>query len=129
MEKLLNSIVMYNTTIVQQPIRLEGLARRLTDKSIEFIERSATSKTKKPFALFHSFTNVHTPLITGKEFKDQSIGDHGAYGDSIIEMDVQVRFKLLIFLLMFIPIIKVHSSLHITINDYSFQGWKDFGSH
>ena len=104
MEKLLNSILMYNMTIVEQPIRLEGLAKRLTDKSIEFIERSATGNAKRPFALFHSFTNVHTPLITGKEFKDQSISDHGAYGDSVIEMDIQVRFTVFIFFLMFFPV-------------------------
>ena len=79
---------MENKTIAEQPIKLVGLASRLTDKSIEFIKKSDSSETKKPFALFHSFTNVHTPLITGKEFRHQS--NHGAYGDSVIEMDHQV---------------------------------------
>ena len=91
MEKLLNSVLMQNnTTIVEQPIKLEGLASRLMDKSIEFIQNSASRSSNKPFALFHSFTNVHTPLITGKEFKGRSRDDHRAYGDSVIEMDYQV---------------------------------------
>ena len=98
-------MLMYNNTIVEQPIRLEGLASRLTDRSIEFIEKSAASRsyitdptksknkdmmilqTQKPFALFHSFTNVHTPLITGNDFRGKASSN---YGDSVIEMDHQV---------------------------------------
>ena len=83
---------MYNTTIVEQPIRLEGVAGRLTYKSIEFIEKNAASEIQKPFGLLHSFTNVHTPLITGKEFRSKASQNHGAYGDSVIEMDHQVLF-------------------------------------
>ena len=83
---------MHNNTIVEQPIRLEGLAGRLTDKSIEFIESNSASNVQKPFGLLHSFTNVHTPLITGKEFKGTGSNDHGAYGDSVIEMDHQVCY-------------------------------------
>ena len=105
MEKLLNSVVMQNnTTVVEQPIKLKGLASRLMDKSIEFIENSASKKSKKPFALFHSFTNVHTPLITGKEFKGRSRDDHGAYGDSVIEMDHQVRYIIYICIYIYIYI-------------------------
>lgn len=101
---------MYNNTIVEQPIRLEGLASRLTDKSIEFIEKSVTFRndtsnptetknkqkemmllqTQRPFALFHSFTNVHTPLITGNDFRGKAARNYGEYGDSVIEMDHQV---------------------------------------
>ena len=90
MEKYLNSMIMHNKTIVEQPIRLEGLAGRLTAKSIEFLEKCASKLSHKPFALLHSFTNVHTPLITGKEFKGKALQNHGEYGDSIIEMDHQV---------------------------------------
>ena len=92
MEKYLNSMIMHNNTIVEQPIRLEGLAERLTDKSIKFIESYSASNVQKPFGLLHSFTNVHTPLITGKEFRGRASNDHGAYGDSVIEMDHQVCF-------------------------------------
>ena len=81
---------MHNTSIVEQPIRLEGVAGRLTDKSIEFIEKTAASDLQKPFGLFHSFTNVHTPLVTGKEFRTDASQSHGAYGHSVIEMDHQV---------------------------------------
>ena len=111
MEKYLNSMLMDNKTIVEQPIRLEGLASRLTDKSIEFIEKTLVFQnydisnptetkskqqemmaiqTQKPFALFHSFTNVHTPLITGKDFRGKAPQNYGEYGDSVIEMDHQV---------------------------------------
>ena len=98
MEKYLNSMIMNNNTIVEQPIRLEGLASRLTDKSIEFIERSAGSQAQKPFALLHSFTNVHTPLVTGKEFRGKALKSHGDYGDSVIEMDHQVNILQVAFL-------------------------------
>ena len=83
---------MHNRTIVEQPILLDGVAGRLTDKSIEFIKKSVANDIQKPFGLFHSFTNVHTPLITGKEFKGDGSHNHGAYGDSVIEMDHQVCF-------------------------------------
>ena len=97
MEKYLNSMLMHNNTIIEQPIVLKTLAQRLTDKSIEFIEKSAAEqqkmlhhKAQKPFALFHSFTNVHTPLVTSNEFKGKSPRDYGEYGDSVLEMDHQV---------------------------------------
>ena len=101
MEKYLNSILVYNKTIVEQPIKLESLANKLTDKSVEFLENYNANvistenqirhpQAQKPFALFHSFSNVHTPLVTGSEFKGKAPGIHGAYGDSVMEMDHQV---------------------------------------
>ena len=101
MEKYLNSMLVYNKTIVEQPIKLESLAKKLTDKSVEFLENynanvdsakeeMRNSQAQKPFALFHSFSNVHTPLVTGNEFKGKAPGIHGAYGDSVMEMDHQV---------------------------------------
>ena len=94
-------MLVHNKTIVEQPIKLESLAKKLTDKSVEFLEyhnanvgsaekEIRNSQAPKPFALFHSFSNVHTPLVTGSEFKGKAPGIHGAYGDSVMEMDHQV---------------------------------------
>ena len=41
------------------------------------------------FALYHAFTNVHTPLIVHQRFTGAS-PEHGPYGDSVIELDHQV---------------------------------------
>ena len=67
--------------IVEQPIRLQTLTDRLTRASVEFLQNhAATNKEeRKPFALYHSFTNVHTPIVPGRKFKGES--DHGRYGD------------------------------------------------
>ena len=43
----------------------------------------------RPFALYHSMTNVHTPLMVGSRVRGSS-PTHGAYGESVIEMDRQV---------------------------------------
>ena len=64
MEKHLNSMLVHNKTVVEQPIKLESLAKKLTDKSVEFLEKHNAnvgsaekeirdSQAPKPFALFH----------------------------------------------------------------------------
>ena len=77
MEQYLNSQIMEDTKIIEQPINLSTLMEKLTDRSVPFIEKMKNST--KPFALYHSFSAVHTPLRPGKEFRGQS--SHGAYGD------------------------------------------------
>ena len=77
MEKYLNSQLMEDREIVEQPIHLPSLMQKLTEKSLNFLDEMKNSS--KPFALYHSFTAVHTPLRPGKKFKGQST--HGAYGD------------------------------------------------
>jgi len=83
LEKFLNSFLMENEIVVEKPIQLASLSEKLTNKSLEFIERS--SKLVQPFLLFHSFAAVHTPLIPSQSFQGRS--EHGAYGDKLMELD------------------------------------------
>jgi len=82
MEKYLNSMIMKNATEVdEQPIRLPTLTQKLTNASMEFIRDHVANHghEEKPFLLYHSFTNVHTPLVPSKKFRKAS--SHGFYGD------------------------------------------------
>ena len=51
---------------------------------IEFIEK----KDPKPWAVYYSLTEAHTPLIVESAFKGKS--SHGDYGDTILQMDAMV---------------------------------------
>lgn len=77
MEKYLNSMIMENTTVVEQPIRLETFTTKLTSKAVDFIRKS--NEDQKPFALYMSYPNVHDPYIVGNESRGKS--RHGPYGD------------------------------------------------
>ena len=83
MEKYLNSLLMENTRVAEQPIRLDTLTSRLKDRAMDFILSSSS-----PFALFLSFPNAHTPLVPGRAFR--GVSAHGSYGDSVAEMDAAV---------------------------------------
>jgi len=90
MEKFLNSFLMENYNVIEKPIHLPSLSGKLTNKSLEFMKKSA--KIGHPFLLFHSFAAVHTPLVTSETFKGRS--EHGAYGDTLIELDHAVGLIL-----------------------------------
>ena len=77
MEKLLNSVLMENTQVIEQPINLPTLMGKLTNFSVNFIH--SVKNRSQPFLLYHSFSAVHTPLSPGQNFKGQSM--HGPYGD------------------------------------------------
>jgi hypothetical protein len=77
MEKFLNSILMENSQVVEQPIHLPTLMDKLTNHTVAFIESKRGQS--KPFAIYHSFTSVHTPLTPSKAFRGRS--QHGKYGD------------------------------------------------
>lgn len=81
--KLLNSVLMRDNEVVEQPIRLEGLTQRFVYESEEFLQEQAV--TESPFLLFLSFSKVHTALVTAQEFR--GVSRHGVYGDSVEEMD------------------------------------------
>ena len=81
MEKRLNSLLVENTRVIEQPIDLPHLMSKLTHFSVQFIH-SVKNKTTKPFLLYHSFSAVHTPLSPGPKFKGQS--SHGLYGDRYV---------------------------------------------
>ena len=79
--QFLNSYLMENNSVVEKPIDMTQLAKRLAKKSTEFIRKSSD----RPFLLVHSFAHVHTPLHTSPEFAGQS--QHGVYGDVLMETD------------------------------------------
>jgi hypothetical protein len=56
-------------------------AKNLNFPPKDFIRSHATKfgHENRPFALYHSFTNVHTPLVASKKFRKTS--PHGSYGD------------------------------------------------
>eukprot|EP00095_Tigriopus_kingsejongensis_P012475 maker-scaffold323_size206388-snap-gene-1.12 protein:Tk12475 transcript:maker-scaffold323_size206388-snap-gene-1.12-mRNA-1 annotation:"tpa: arylsulfatase d-like" len=83
MEKFLNSVLMENTKVHEQPIQLDRLSDQLVTKGLTFLDEAHGSK--EPFAIYFAFPNVHTPLVPHKRFRGQS--QHGRYGDSILEMD------------------------------------------
>ena len=70
--------------MVEKPIDLRKLSGKLVDKSVEIIGAAKTDP--RPFLLYHSFTHVHTPLVTDDVFVNSSPG-HGRYGDVLAEMD------------------------------------------
>ena len=78
MEKFLNSILMENQQIIEQPIELTTLMDKLTQFSVNFIKNQAINGSS-PFALYHAFTSVHTPLSPAPRFRGKS--SHGLYGD------------------------------------------------
>ncbi|XP_058147215.1 steryl-sulfatase isoform X1 [Dasypus novemcinctus] len=79
--RLLNCFLMRNHEITQQPMSYDNLTQRLTHEAVRFLRRNA----EKPFLLVLSYLQVHTALFSSKEFTGKS--QHGAYGDSIEEMD------------------------------------------
>jgi steryl-sulfatase len=83
MEKYLNSHLMENREVFEQPIRLERLTPQLTERAVNFL-RSAP----QPFALYFSLPNVHTPFVVGDWARGKSKA--GPYGDSVLEMDLAV---------------------------------------
>ena len=61
---------------MERPLDIDNLAENLTDYSLEFIRNNSAaaaatgnSHRRRPFALYHAFTNVHTPLKVHDKFK------------------------------------------------------------
>uniref|UniRef100_A0A6I8NA36 Arylsulfatase D n=1 Tax=Ornithorhynchus anatinus TaxID=9258 RepID=A0A6I8NA36_ORNAN len=76
-----NCLLMRNYEVTQQPMVLEKAAPLMLKEAISFIQRNR----KGPFLLFVSLLHVHIPLVTTERFRGKS--KHGAYGDSVEEMD------------------------------------------
>ena len=66
MEKFLNSVVMENRDVVEQPIKLELLTGKLVEKALDFIKKD---RGEKPFGLYMSFPAPHAPLRPNKDSK------------------------------------------------------------
>ena len=71
-------MIMKDNEVVEQPIRLSSLMEKLTRYSVNFIQEQENQT--QPFALYHAFPAVHTPLTPGPKFKGKS--SHGPYGDT-----------------------------------------------
>ena len=69
--------------IVEQPVSLTSLSRRMGDRAMDFIRDSV--EDSQPFFLYYAFNHVHFPQFSGPEFRNSSIG--GSYGDSVAELD------------------------------------------
>jgi len=82
-DKMTNSYLQENNVVVEKPVDLTSLSRKLVDKSVGVIRER--EKDSRPFLLYHSFAHTHTPLRT----EDRLVGssEHGSYGDAVIEMD------------------------------------------
>jgi arylsulfatase A len=73
-------------TIIQQPVNLDTLIQRMTDRAISFINES--SLDGKPFFLYVAYPEAHVPLFASSAFLGQSL--RGLYGDAMSEMDNSV---------------------------------------
>ncbi|XP_052025678.1 steryl-sulfatase isoform X2 [Apodemus sylvaticus] len=79
--RLANCFLMADLAIAQQPTNYSALTQQLTDEGRDFLRRHVAT----PFLLFMSFLHVHTAHFAGPKFAGRS--QHGAYGDSVEEMD------------------------------------------
>ncbi|KAG0722367.1 Steryl-sulfatase [Chionoecetes opilio] len=86
MDRHLNTIVMEDEVVVQQPVVLQGVSQLLASHSVSLIARYA--REERPFFLYHSFLHTHTPMFTVPEMAGRSA--HGRYGDNVEEMDASV---------------------------------------
>ncbi|ESO10900.1 hypothetical protein HELRODRAFT_97107 [Helobdella robusta] len=81
--KLINSMVMKDYTVIEQPVRFGSLTKRLVDQSVSFIEQKV--QNNEPFFTVISWFQVHTYLNTSNNFQNHSA--FGQYGDNVEEMD------------------------------------------
>lgn len=79
----INSILMRNDKVIEQPIVLEGITSRFVNESINFMENAI--KERNPFFLMMSFVKVHSAHFPSRLFKGKS--RHGLYGDCVMELD------------------------------------------
>ena len=82
LEHELHFQVSENNDVVEKPIKLPSLSKKLVQKSVNFIKNS--ERDSRPFLLYHSFAHVHTPLDTEDTFR--GVSQHGRYGDVLAEV-------------------------------------------
>src|SRR5215471_17515780 len=75
------SILLQNAQVVEQPVELETLTQRYTERAIEFMRRSGNA----PFFLYLAHTFPHIPLAASPQFLGKS--GLGLYGDVVQEID------------------------------------------
>ncbi|XP_076778288.1 steryl-sulfatase [Arvicanthis niloticus] len=76
-----NCFLMADLDVAQQPTDYARLTARLAGAAEDFLRGHAAT----PFLLVLSFLHVHTAHFAGPAFRGRS--QHGAYGDSVEEMD------------------------------------------
>ncbi|RWS04129.1 steryl-sulfatase-like isoform X1, partial [Dinothrombium tinctorium] len=81
--KLMNSILMRDYEVIEQPINFISLTRRLVKEANNFISLSV--QKQQPFLLMVAFTKVHTAHFPSKRFAGKS--KHGKFGDCVMEID------------------------------------------
>ena len=79
----INSILMRNGQVVEQPVRIEGSTSRFVRESKKFMQSAMQSGT--PFLLMLSFLKVHTVHKPSPRFLGKSV--HGPFGDCVMELD------------------------------------------
>lgn len=72
-------MLMANTTVVEQPTRMQNLTLELTDHAVRFIATAAAQKV--PFFFLMSYVHVHTALFSSPAFTGISRG--GEFGDNL----------------------------------------------
>jgi len=82
----LNGMIHRNYDVVEQPIQLTALSKRLVQESREFIDNATAANA--PYLLVVSFVHIHTVLRVSKDWEGSS--RHGILGDAIHEMDWSV---------------------------------------
>ncbi len=77
-------ILMHNTDVIEQPVRLDTLTARYTDQAVRFINANQSN----PFFLYFPQTFPHIPLAASDTFRGKS--PLGVYGDVVEELDWSV---------------------------------------
>lgn len=77
-------ILYRNNEIIEQPIDMTTITRKMTEEAIKFIRENE----ENPFLLVFNYMQVHTALFASTEFKDTSL--RGDFGDNVMEMDNSV---------------------------------------
>ena len=67
-----------NDTIIQQPVNLQTIVSRYTEKATGFMSQAV--KDSKPFFLYMAYDEVHVPLFASDEFT--GVSQRGLFGDA-----------------------------------------------
>ena len=78
------SVLLQNTSVIEQPVQLNTLISRYTNQAVSFIQSAASA----PFFLYLAYNAPHLPLVPSTAFTGASA--LGAYGDVMQEIDWSV---------------------------------------
>lgn len=75
-----------NRELIQQPVNMETLTPRYTNKTLNLLDEYAASG--EPFLHYIGYAESHVPLFAAPEF--QGISRRGPYGDTTTQMDASI---------------------------------------